>query len=534
MISFSNVSLVYPNSRKTILENLSFTVNESELILIIGLTGAGKSSFMKLINGLIPHHTSGILSGEIIVAGQSINQLKPGQLSGIIGIVGQNPLNGFVTDQVEDEIAFGLETNGIERSIIRRRVEEVIDLLGLQPIRKRSLSTLSGGEQQRVAIASALVMNPKVLVLDEPTSALDPVAAEEVLAIINKLVHDLGLTVIMAEHKLERVIHFVDRIVLVEGDGQVQIGTPQEIMSTTDINPPIVKVAKHLNLAELPLSVRELKRVTSKWQFPVKTLQSTQIEENAVSVEVVDLSVQLSNKTALNKVNLRFTTGEIVSVMGRNGAGKSTLLRTIAGGSNQFTGKVRLAGSDASKLTGKDLVSLIGYVPQEPADLFFGSSVKNECTHTDEQNGLEQGSTEEILVALSPSINVNTHPRDLSEGQKLVLALALVLVTKPKILILDEPTRGLDYRAKDQLTQILKEIAANSVTVILATHDVELVAELATRVVVIADGEIISDGQTRDVLTSSPAFAPQVSKAFSSQNWLTVADVIFTDIKRVD
>jgi energy-coupling factor transport system ATP-binding protein len=137
-------------------------------------------------------------------------------------------------------------------------------------------------------------------------------------------------------------------------------------------------------------------------------------------------------------------------------------------------------------------------------------------------------------MSLSPSINVNTHPRDLSEGQKLVLALAIVLVTKPKILILDEPTRGLDYRAKDQLTQILKEVSANSVTVILATHDVELVAELATRVVVIADGEVISDGQTRDVLTSSPAFAPQVSKAFSSQNWLTVADVIFADIKRVD
>ena len=534
MISFSNVSLVYPNSRKTILENLTFTVNESELILIIGLTGAGKSSFMKLINGLIPHHTSGILSGEIIVAGQSINQLKPGQLSGIIGIVGQNPLNGFVTDQVEDEIAFGLETNGIERSVIRRRVEEVIDLLGLQPIRKRSLSTLSGGEQQRVAIASALVMNPKVLVLDEPTSALDPVAAEEVLAIINKLVHDLGLTVIMAEHKLERVIHFVDRIVLVQGDGQVEIGLPQEIMNKSDINPPIVKVAKHLNLTELPLSVRELKRVTSKWQLPIKAIQRSAFRKSQSSVQVKDFSVDLSGKRVLNKVNLNFNTGEIVSVMGRNGAGKSTLLRAIAGGLNQFAGEILINGSDASKLTGKDLVSLIGYVPQEPADLFFASSVKGECEHTDSQNGLVAGSTEEILTALSPSININSHPRDLSEGQKLVLALALVLVTNPKILILDEPTRGLDYRAKDQLTQILKDVALNSVTVILATHDVELVAELATRVVVIADGEIISDGETRDVLTSSPAFAPQVSKAFSSQNWLTVADVIFADLKEID
>jgi energy-coupling factor transporter ATP-binding protein EcfA2 len=267
LITFSNVSLVYPNSQRTILDNLSFTVDESELILVIGLTGAGKSSFMKLINGVIPHHTAGILSGEIIVDGKTTNLLKPGELSGVIGIVGQNPLNGFVTSKVEDEIAFTLETNGYPPEVMRKRVEEVIDLLGLQNLRDRSLFTLSGGEQQRVAIAAALVMNPKVLVLDEPTSALDPVAAEDVLAIVNKLVHDLGLTVIMAEHKLERVIHFVDRIVLVNGDGQVEIGTPQEIMQKSDINPPIVKAAKKLKLAKIPLSVRELRRLAADWQI---------------------------------------------------------------------------------------------------------------------------------------------------------------------------------------------------------------------------------------------------------------------------
>jgi energy-coupling factor transporter ATP-binding protein EcfA2 len=267
VITFSNVSLIYPNSQRTILDNLSFTVDESELILVIGLTGAGKSSFMKLINGVIPHHTAGILSGEIIVDGKTTNLLKPGELSGVIGIVGQNPLNGFVTSKVEDEIAFTLETNGFPPDVMRKRVEEVIDLLGLQNLRDRNLFTLSGGEQQRVAIAAALVMNPKVLVLDEPTSALDPVAAEDVLAIVNKLVHDLGLTVIMAEHKLERVIHFVDRIVLVNGDGQVEIGTPQEIMQKSDINPPIVKAAKKLKLAKIPLSVRELRRLAADWQI---------------------------------------------------------------------------------------------------------------------------------------------------------------------------------------------------------------------------------------------------------------------------
>mgnify|MGYP003330407990 FL=1 len=215
MITFRNVSLIYPNSLRTVLDGLSIEVKEGEMVLVIGHTGVGKSSLIKLVNGLIPHHTGGILSGEIEVAGRSTRSLKPGQLSDVVGIVGQNPANGFVADNVEDEIAFGLETLGIAPDIMRKRVEEVLDLLALAPLRRREISGLSGGEQQRVAIAAALVTNPKVLLLDEPTSALDPIAAEEVLSILHRLVHDLGLTVIVAEHRLERVIQFVDRIILV-------------------------------------------------------------------------------------------------------------------------------------------------------------------------------------------------------------------------------------------------------------------------------------------------------------------------------
>jgi energy-coupling factor transport system ATP-binding protein len=231
-------------------------------------------------------------------------------------------------------------------------------------------------------------------------------------------------------------------------------------------------------------------------------------------------------------VDLNFDKGEIVAIMGRNGAGKSTLLRSIAGGLKIKSGEVKVAGNLPDQLIGRDFTDLIGYVPQEPADLFFGVSVVSECAHTDQHNGLINGATQGYLNRLTKSINLTSHPRDLSEGQKLLLALAIVLVTKPKILLLDEPTRGLDYRAKDELTQILKEVAAAGVCVVLATHDVELVAELASRIVVIADGEIISDGLTRQVLTSSPAFAPQINKVFAGQNWLTVADLIDAQIER--
>lgn len=535
MITFANVSLIYPNSQKTILDNLTFSVDEGELILVIGLTGAGKSSFMKLINGVIPHHTAGILSGEIIVDGKTTNLLKPGELSGVIGIVGQNPLNGFVTSRVEDEIAFTLETNGYSPDVMRRRVEEVIDLLGLQNIRYRNLYTLSGGEQQRVAIASALVMNPKVLVLDEPTSALDPVAAEEVLAIVNKLVHDLGLTVIMAEHKLERVIHFVDRIVLVNGDGQVEIGSPQEIMKKSPINPPIVRAAKKLNLTNIPLSVRELKRLATQWQINIPKIKNANsivkpVMENNPIISAKKVSVNYGEKVIIKSIDLQVAAGEILALMGRNGAGKSTLLKLISGQLSSTAGFLSVDGKNPDKLIGKELVNLIGFIPQEPADLFYGSSVQEECNMADADNNLAENSTLKTLRNLSSQINEKLHPRDLSEGQKLTLAISIVLATNPKILILDEPTRGLDYQAKDVLVGILRKLSKNGTTIIMATHDVELVAEFATRVIVLADGELITDGSTLEVLTASPAFAPQMAKVFTKQNWLTVNDVLSAEI----
>jgi energy-coupling factor transport system ATP-binding protein len=202
MIKFSNVSLIYPQSTKTVLEDLSCEIQEGEMVLVMGATGSGKSSLLRLVNGLVPHHTGGILAGDIEVDGISTRSVRPGSLAHLVGIVGQNPINGFVTDIVEEELAFGMESLNIPHDVMRKRIEEVLDLLGLHAVRNRNIATLSGGEQQRLAIGTALVMNPKVLVLDEPTSALDPIAAEEVLSVLHRLAHDLSVTVIIAEHRL--------------------------------------------------------------------------------------------------------------------------------------------------------------------------------------------------------------------------------------------------------------------------------------------------------------------------------------------
>ncbi len=525
MIEFKNVSLIYPNSEQTIIENLSFKLNEGEFVLVIGQTGIGKSSILRLMNGLVPHHTGGILSGEIEVAGRSTRMLRPGELSDLVGVVPQNPANGFVCEIVEDEIAFTMETLGIPVEVMRKRVEEVLDLLALAPLRDRNISTLSGGEQQRVAIAAALVTQPKVLLLDEPTSALDPIAAEEVLSILHRLVNDLGLTVIIAEHRLERVIQFVDRILLINGSGDVQLGETREILLSSPIAPPLVELARVTGFEELPLTIREFRR--SSVEIPdLKRTAKKQRGEGLIEIRGLNCSYkEESSNYALREISLEIKSGEIVALMGRNGAGKSTLLKSLVGLSPVISGTVKVLGRDPRTFTSKELISAIGYVPQEPGDLLIETTVGDECKQADIDNGVTSGKTFEILTDMVGPIPQSIHPRDLSEGQKLALALSVLLSGNPRAIVLDEPTRGFDYEAKRKLVKMLKQIATQDRAILLATHDVELVAELAERVLFIADGELISDDSTATSLTASPAFAPQVAKALPDKGVLTVSDV---------
>ena len=527
MITFSNVSLIYPQSTKTILEDLSFQIEEGEMVLVMGETGSGKSSLLRLINGLVPHHTGGILAGDISVDGISTRSVKPGSLAHLVGIVGQNPINGFVTDIVEEELAFSMEALNFPPDVMRKRVEEVLDLLSLSALRHRSIATLSGGEQQRVAIGAALVMHPKVLVLDEPTSALDPIAAEEVLSVLHRLVHDLSVTVIIAEHRLERVIQFVDRIIYIEGNGDTSIGTADEILKRSELVPPIVKLARALNLSEIGTSVREVRRQTEEIRHSQYSRPFQPSREESPAIEISRVSHSYSEKKALDNVSAVINHGEIIAIMGRNGAGKSTLLHSIVGLHSPDSGEIRVNGEDPALLKGAARRRAIGYVPQEPSDLLFASSVEEECVLADRTNEISPGSTAALLNRLVPHISLHAHPNDLSEGQRLALVLSIVLSGNPDVLVLDEPTRGLDYRAKHLFAIALKEYSRQfNRPVLLATHDVELVAELADRVLFLAEGEIVADGTTLDVLLSSPAFAPQVAKVMSPKPWLTVADVV--------
>ncbi|WP_328539035.1 ABC transporter ATP-binding protein [Streptomyces sp. NBC_00344] len=529
MIRFEQVTVTYADAPGPAVQGVDLTVPEGELVLLVGPSGAGKSTLLGAVSGLVPHFSGGVLRGRVTVDGRDTRTHKPRELADLVGTVGQDPLAHFVTDTVEDELAYGMESLGIAPDVMRRRVEETLDLLGLSELRDRPIASLSGGQQQRVAIGSVLTPHPRVLVLDEPTSALDPAAAEEVLAVLQRLVHDLGTTVLMAEHRLERVVQYADQVILLPGAGREPVmGPPADVMALSPVFPPVVALGRLAGWDPLPLSVRDARRRAGglRGQLALAEPRAAAAPPPAGPVAVtVKLGLRRGRVEALRDVSLSVRPGETVALMGRNGAGKSSLLGCLVGVHQPTSGSVEVAGKTPHRTHPREMIRRVGLVPQEPRDLLYADTVAAECAAADADAGAEPGACGALVGELLPGVAGTTHPRDLSEGQRLALALAIILTGRPPLLLLDEPTRGLDYAAKGRLVRILRELAADGHAIVLATHDVELAADLAHRVVVLADGEIVADGPTADVVVSSPSFAPQVSKILAPQQWLTVTQV---------
>ncbi len=529
MIELQDVSIRFDDG-EPVLRDVTLSVPEGELALVVGRTGSGKSTLLRAVNGLVPHFSGGTLAGRVVVDGRDTRTHRPRDLADVVGFVGQDPVSGFVSDNVEDELAYGMESLGLGPAVMRTRVEETLDVMGLADLRDRPLAALSGGQQQRVAIGSVLTTHPRVLVLDEPTSALDPLAAEEVLATLQRLVHDLGLTVLMAEHRLERVVQYADRVVLLPGDGRALVtGTPQEVLQHSPIAPPVVELGRIAGWQPLPLSVRDARRKAPALRELLAGLDRPDEPGPGTGsgcvAELSDAVVCYGPVPALRGLTASVAAGEVVALMGRNGAGKSTLLNTLVGLARPTSGRVTVAGHRPGDLEPADLLRHVGLVPQVPGDLLYAASVGRECALADRDARVAPGTTLTLFEQLSPGVPLDRHPRDLSEGQRLTLALAVVLAARPALLLLDEPTRGLDYTAKHRLVGILRDLADEGHGVLLATHDVELVAEVAHRVLVVADGELVADGPTADVVVASPAFAPQVAKVLAPLRWLTPTEV---------
>ncbi|WP_069466845.1 ABC transporter ATP-binding protein, partial [Actinacidiphila rubida] len=438
MIRFDDVTVTYEGAAEPALSGVGLDIPEGELCLVVGPSGVGKSTLLGAVSGLVPHFTGGLLHGRVTVAGRDTRTHRPRELADVVGTVGQDPLSHFVTDTVEDELAYGMESLGVAPDTMRRRVEETLDLLGLAELRDRPIASLSGGQQQRVAIGSVLTVHPRVLVLDEPTSALDPGAAEEVLAVLQRLVHDLGTTVLMAEHRLERVVQYADQVVLLPAPGVPPVvGTPAEMMAVSPVHPPVVGLGRLAGWSPLPLSVRDARRRAGALRDRLAACAPPAAPAAAPGPEPLvrteRLAVRRGRAEVLRGVDLTVRAGETVALMGRNGAGKSTLLSTLVGLHAPSAGTVEAGGAVPHRTRPADLVRRVGLVPQEPRDLLYADTVAAECAAADRDAGAEPGTCRALVAAVLPGVPDGAHPRDLSEGQRLALALAVVLTARPPV-----------------------------------------------------------------------------------------------------
>ena len=527
-VVFDNVTIRYAGSPRPALRSASFVLEEGELVVVTGRTGSGKSTLLGAVNGTVPHFTGGHLSGRVTVCGRDTRTHRPRDLAGVVGVVRQDPLAGFVTDTVEEELAYTLEQLALDPPAMRRRVEEVLDLLGIADLRDAPLRDLSGGEQQRVAIGSVLTASPRLLVLDEPTSALDPTGAEEVLATLTRLVHDLGLTVLLSEHRLERIIGAADRVVEVHDDGTVTHGAPRDVMATAALAPPVVHLGRWAGWDPLPLTVRDARRAATalRAELADSTLAAPGLPTTRGSARgsgrlvATEVSVTHGSVAAVRSVDLTLRDGEVAVLMGRNGSGKSSLLWALHGSGTRSGGTVTVVTATGDRVdpaaeAPRTRRGHVGLVPQSAPDLLYLDSVHAECHQADHESGATPGTTVATLARLAPGIPEEHHPRDLSEGQQLALVLAIQLSASPGVLLLDEPTRGLDYPGKAALAAVLRGLAASGTALAVATHDVEFAATVADRVVVLAEGTVVADGAAVDILCDSPAFAPQVAKVLA-------------------
>lgn len=540
VLELEDVSASYYADERTLAEpqikNVDLTLTEGEILLVIGRTGAGKSTLLNTMTGAMPHATGGHMDGHVRVVGRDTRDFPPRLLSDVVGVVGQDPAASFVTNTVEEELAYSMEQLGLPPTVMKKRVEETLDLLGIAELRGVALSELSGGEQQRVAIGAVLTTRPALMILDEPTSALDPNGAEDVLATVTRLAHDLAMTVVLAEHRIERVLQYVDRVAHVGQDGRVTLGTPEEIMTTADVAPPVIELGRWAGWSPLPMSIRDARAQSHMMRrslfqrglvvSKVPTMTRTPL------LRAQDIVVDFPEIRAVDGVDLTLYEGEITVLMGRNGCGKSTLLWALQGTGKRNQGSVLVHGSswvDPHSLKPAARRRIVSMVPQTPTDILYESSVALELHRSDKDASADLGTTRSILDSLAPGISDDLHPRDLSEGQKLSLALSIQLAAQPPVVLFDEPTRGLDYDGKKALANSFKELAVNGHAVMVVTHDVEFSALCADRVLFMAAGKIVADGPAVDILAASPAYAPQVAKITAgiqdASHWLTVPAV---------
>ncbi len=518
VLRLSCFSYRYPGSAAPSLRDIDLEVEQGDFVVLAGRSAAGKSSLLRVACGLIPHFHGGEAAGDASICGMDLRDHGPAKLGGVVGLVAQDPETQVVASTVRGELELPLEIAGEAAASRARAVEEASLALGVGHLLDRSTSTLSGGELQRVALASALVGRPRLVLLDEPTSQLDPVAGDELIGLLRRLNEEWGTTIVLAEHRLERCLPAADRVVAM-AEGRIAFdGRPRDYLgwaleSDSALATPLARLFDGAGMRPVPVSVKEARTRLGALSGadadkPVQPSLGDRTRRKGEALDIKRLWVELDRGEGpvdvIRDASLRIDPGEVVALMGRNGAGKSTLLRSVAGLVKPRRGRAVAAGEWAM-------------VPQSPGDMLVRERVGDE---------LPGAEGEAALAAVGLSAAVDADPRDLSGGERQRLALAIAMAGRaerglPGLVCLDEPTRGMDTARKHELAADLKEMALGGPAILVATHDVEFAATLAERVVLMGEGEILADGSASEILSGGWYFATEVARALGAGGPIT-------------
>lgn len=554
LIKIKDLNFSYDESNKKSLDNINLNIKEGEFVLLIGESGCGKSTLLKqLKNELAPF---GEFSGEILYDGIPLRSLDQRKSASEIGFVMQNPDYQIVTDKVWHELAFGLESLGLDSETIRRRVSEMASFFGIQTWFRKDVSELSGGQKQLLNLAAIMAMQPRLLILDEPTSQLDPIAAAEFLETIYKINRELGITVVLTEHRIEDVFSAADKVVLMEDGRIVGVESPRKIGKIISD-----KENKHPMFYSLPTPTRIFEECDGSGSAPITikegrewarenfqalsdVLKEVSLDESKevktytkedIVIELKDIWFRYDRNTPdiLKGVDLKVYKNELLCILGGNGTGKSTTLGVIAGNNKAYRGEVYINNKKVSKYKLKELFNKnLGVLPQDPQSLFVKSTLLDDLKEVFDGMDVKKEERENKIKEVSKTLKIeellNSHPYDLSGGEQQKAALAKVLLLDPKIIILDEPTKGIDGSFKRELGKIFEELKKSGVTILMVTHDIEFAAENADRCAMFFDGGITSKGTPREFFCGNSFYTTAANKMTRGilNNILKVEDVV--------
>ena len=504
MLKIDNLSYRYPSRKQFTLKNINLTLADGEMLLLAGRSGCGKSTLIKAVSGLLGSEERGELQGAIYLQGEDISKWPPEKTGQLVGTVYQSPDDQLFAMTVADEVGFALENQGEEPEVIARKVSETLQLVGLGGFENYSIHKLSGGQRQRLALASILVTRPGLLILDEPVSQMNPQGVQSFMQLLVRLNRESGIAILMIEHRVNELCKYFSRLAVMQDgrivyDGLVKDAW-QAMTGRTDLGlrePQTVKLCRALQLSELTTNQEKIVQMLRSECEPAPAAAQAQPAGQQPLLEARDLYYTYpgSKEPTLKKLQFTLYQGQITAIMGFNGAGKSTLMNLLGGLTQTQQGSLLLAGQPVGKQLGK-----IGYLRQEPDLMLLADTVHEELcwkNHTITQQELQQ-----LLEHMNLAEYADDFPLALSKGQRLRVVLGAMLAKKPSLLLLDEPTTGQDEQSLAEIRRLLLAYKEQGGSIFICTHDMELAAQVADRVIVLCAGQIIADGPTDEVLSN--------------------------------